>query len=336
MSRIQVYCLVALLAIFIISCDQDNGQLSGFSSPENDSVLIAHIKEPLLTLVDLETNDIQKEIELPFIISDMVYIEHLDTFVIAGQDQSDLQYFNHETDSFDSLVSLEEGINHLYYIPETMELYASNSLYNTLYRILYCDDGTENIQVEVIETGEHPGSITYSPDLDRLFLSNVYDHRIEVYDRQNLQQLDAFHVLDRPNGLLLVDDRLFIGGHGTGGDLNRAVHIVSIDNNEEQKQIETGLMPVFFEHDSENDNVLVLNHGSHTISLIDLNNFQVTQDQEVSFNPYYSIQYQDDYLITTLDGHELVRLDKNTLSIKHSIPVQPGPHSMIILEGTNP
>ncbi|AOM81998.1 YncE family protein [Salisediminibacterium beveridgei] len=336
MPHYLLYCLIPLFAMFFISCEQNNGQLSGFTSPENDSVLIAHIKEPLLTLVDLETNEIQKEIELPFVISDMVYLEHLDTFVIAGQDQTDLFYYDKNIGSFESLVSLEEGINHLYYIPETMELYASNSLYNTLYRILYCDDDTGNIQVEQVDTGEHPGSLTYSRDLDQLFLANVYDHQIEVFDRQSLQQLDAFHVLDRPNGLLVVDNQLFIGGHGTGGDLNREVHIASLPDQEEQKQIETGLMPVFFEYNPSKNHVLVMNHGSHTISQIDLNRMQITAEQDVSFNPYFSSQYQDDYLITTLDGHELIRVDKNTLDLNHSIPVRPGPHSMIILEGTNP
>lgn len=330
----QLYSLIIILGLISLSCEQKTESISGFSAPENDSVLISHIKEPLLTLIDLETNDIQMEIELPFIVSDMVYLEHLDTIVIASQDQTDLMYLNKESSSFESLISLEQGINQLFYIPETMELYASNSLHNELYRILYCDDGTTEIQIDQVKTGNHPSAIAYSPLLDRLYLSNVYDHQIEVFDRFSLKKLEQFYVIDRPNGLKIVDDLLFVGGHGTAGELNRSVHAVSLSESRPVEVIETGLMPVFFEHDQDNQRVLTINHGSHKVSLIDLDSMNVINEQKVSFNPYFSIQYQDEYMITTLDGHELVRLDKETLDIKQTVPLQPGPHSMIILEGT--
>lgn len=329
------FCLlVSILVITGFSCG-NNGQDIHLDTTDGDTLLIAHIKEPTLTIVDLETNSVLSEKEMPFIISDMVYLDHMDTVIIAGQGESEIMYYNEESSAFETLTDLREGINDLHYIPETMELYATNPLHNEIYRIIYCEDGTDSMQIDTFKTGEHPSSIAYDPSEDRLYVSNVYDHTIEVFDRHTLDRVDALHILERPNGLRIEGDSLYIGGHGTGGDLNHAVHIVSLDNHELTNTVETGLMPVVIDYLDDQDDLIAINHGSHTITSIDKETETVIHSKEVSFNPYFGLRYQNDYLVTTLDGHELIRLDSRTLETLNTIPVRPGPHSMIVLEGNN-
>ncbi|ADH98655.1 YncE family protein [Salisediminibacterium selenitireducens] len=330
----QICLLISMLVFTGFSCGNNSNEIR-LDVTDGDAVLIAHIKEPTLTLVDLDTNSIVFEEEMPFIISDMVYLDHMDTVIIAGQGESEIMYYNKVNRSFETLTDLREGINDLHYIPETMELYATNPLHNEIYRIIYCEDGTDRMQIDTFKTGEHPSSIAYDPGRDRLYVSNVYDHIIQVFDRHTLELIDAFHVLDRPNGLRIQGDSLYIGGHGTGGELNRDVHIVSLENHRLTNTVETGLMPVVIDYIDKQDDIIAINHGSHSIAAIDKETETVVHSKEVSFNPYFGLRYYDEYLVTTLDGHELIRLDSKTLETIHTIPVKPGPHSMIVLEGTD-
>ncbi|WP_177174431.1 YncE family protein [Salipaludibacillus aurantiacus] len=322
--------LLLTLVIFLIMNSGCTGEGHKLNLPDtkDNLLLVSHLKNPLLTVIDLNEQEIIRELELPFIVSDMVKINE-NEIIISSQQTDSLYSLRLDDHILEPFVETGKGINELIFIEKTGTVYAANSLKNELVKVSIQDD----IIVNKKNTEEHPSSLTYNPDRDEIYLANVYDHSIQRFDGDSLELIDTLTIVDRPNGLLYYDQHLIAGGHGATEELNRDVFIFSLSEKETVHQLTTGLMPIDFVKTDDSERLYAISHGSHEVYEIDPETFSVLRKIEVGFNPYSSLYHSGTLFISTLDGHTVTLIETEDFQIYKEIAVAPGPHTMILLEG---
>ncbi len=314
-----------LYLLLIVGC-QSEGETLDIPASDHNLLLVSHLKEPLLTVIDLEESTVIKELDIPFIVSDMTKVNESE-IILSSQQSEYLFSLNITNHKLKPLYEVGKGINELLYIEETEMIYATNAMEDELLKINLDSDSS----VKRVSTDEHPASMTYDYNKNELYVANVYDHSIQSFTGDTLELIESFTILERPNGLLYFDEHLIAGGHGSTGELNRNSFIFSLKDQETIQQIETGLMPIDFIKNK--DKLYSISHGSHEVFEIDPDTLEVTKMLDIGYNPYYSFVYDDYLLISALDGHTITFIDMNLFEITQEIDVAPGPHAIVLLEG---
>lgn len=305
--------LVALLA----GCTEK--ELYVFPDDGGELIVVAHLKQPLLTVIDADTEDIIGELELPFIASDLAMVNGL--LILSSVEEKQLYAFDFERQTLEAIGEVGMGISKLLEVDG--ELYAAHATEDRVSRISLKPFAVEAI----VETDEHPQSLAYGDG--QIFVANVYGHSVQALDPKTLDITESHHIIDRPNGLAYAGGQLLIGGHGPNGELNREVVRYSLADEKIMERIEVGLMPI--EVLSGDDAFYVLNHGSHEVVALD-EDLEEQGRLSVADNPYYGALSDSRLYISSLDGDIITVIDKDNFEKLSEIPVSSGPHALIVRE----
>lgn len=290
--------------------------------PEGDNQLfVSHIKEPVLTVIS--EGQVQVELELPFIASDMVMAEG--QLVLASKEEDELYGLDLDTQKLESLGKAGEGITKLLYAGG--KLYAAYADSDQIAQVSLEPFAIENIA----ETGGHPHSMAF--DGTMLYVTNVYGHTVQAIDTATMAVEKSFDIVGRPNGVALDEGGLIVGGHGPYGKLNDSVYRYSFAEGKTVQKAETGLMPI--EIIAEKDSLFILNHGSHDVVKLDAATLEPEGKVTVGDNPYYGVVSGGKLYVSSMDADVISEVDIESFTVTKEIPTAAGPHAMVLEEGND-
>lgn len=310
--------IYGLLLVFLLTgCSEK--ELYVFPDDGGELVFVAHLKEPLLTVIDADSEDIIGELELPFVASDLVLVDG--RLILSSVEEEQLYAFDFGTQALDAIGEVGTGVSKLMAVDGS--LYAAHATQDRVSKV-----SVEPFAVEATaETDEHPQSLAYGGG--EVFIANVYGHSVQALDPETLEITASHRIIDRPNGLAYMDGNLLVGGHGPSGELNRELVNYSLVDGEVTERIEVGLMPI--EVLAGEGSFYVLNHGSHEV--VELGEDLAEQGRlSVADNPYYGTLHAGRLYVSSLDGDTVTVIDTERFEKLSEIPVSSGPHAMVIRE----
>ena len=306
------------LALLLGAC---SGEV-GYDWPEGeDQLFVSHIKEPVLTVIG--DGQVQRELDLPFIASDMVMAEG--QLVLAGREKDELYALDLETQKLAALGKAGKGITKLVYAGG--KLYAAYADSDRIAQITLEPFAIEN----TVETDGHPHSMAV--DGTMLYVTNVYGHTVQAIDTATMAVEESFDIVGRPNGVALAEGGLFVGGHGDYGKLNDSVYRYSFDEGKTVQKAETGLMPI--EIITDGASLFVLNHGSHDVVKLDAATLEQQGKVSVGDNPYYGVASGGKLYVSSMDADVISEIDIESFTVTREIPTAAGPHAMVLEEGND-
>lgn len=304
----------AALMLLLGACSGES-----YDWPEGENQLfVSHIKEPVLTVIG--NGEVQAELELPFIASDMVMADG--RLVLASKEEDELYALDLETQKLKPLGKAGEGITKLAYAGG--KLYAAYADANRISRIALAPFAVE----ETAETGSHPHSMAV--DGTTLYVTNVYGHTVQAIDTETMAVEESHDIIGRPNGIAVIDGGIVVGGHGPYGTLNDSVYRYSLDEEKTVQTVKTGLMPV--EIIAGGGDLFVLNHGSHDVVKLDGQTLEPEGKVAVGDNPYYAVLSGGKLYVSSMDADVVTEIDAESFTVTKEIPTASGPHAMV-LEG---
>lgn len=306
------------LALLLGAC---YGEVS-YDWPEGDNQLfVSHIKAPLLTVI--ADGEVQKELDLPFIASDMVMADG--QLVLASKEEEELYALDLDTQKLASIGKVGEGVTKLVYGGD--KLYAAYADSNRIAQIALDPFAIEN----TAETDGHPHSMAV--DESMLYVTNVYGHSVQAINTATMTAEESFDIVGRPNGIALSEGGLIVGGHGDYGNLNESVYRYSFEENNTVQMAETGLMPI--EIIANGESLFILNHGSHDVVKLDASTLEPQGKVGVGDNPYYGVASAGKLYVSSMDADVISEIDIESFTVIQEIPTAAGPHAMVLEEGDN-
>ncbi|WP_342455352.1 hypothetical protein [Planococcus sp. A6] len=306
-----------LLVLLLAGCSEK--ELYVFPDDGGELILVAHLKQPLLTVIDADSEDIVGELELPFVASDLAMVDG--RLILSSVEEEQLYAFDFETQALDAIGEVGMGVSKLLEVDGA--LYAAHATQDRVSKV-----SVEPFAIEATaETDEHPQSLAYGDG--NIFAANVYGHSVQAMDPETLEITASHRIIDRPNGLAYTDGKLLVGGHGPSGELNRELVNYSLADREVTERIDVGLMPI--EVLADDDSFYVLNHGSHEVVALGADLTERAR-MSVADNPYYGTLQAGRLYVSSLDGDKVTVIDTERFEKLSEIPVSSGPHAMVIRE----
>lgn len=308
--------IFALVAALLSACTS-----SDISLPETEnteSVLyISHLKENALTALDLSTGK-QEKVNLPFRFSSIVEIEP-GIFLASVKEEESLYEINTKENKVTEFMDIEEGVLELLYDQDNQLLYTVNGKTNQLQVI----DMKSKKVVRKIEVGEYPSKLVQHGE--KLFVLAAGSGEVYVMDTSTNNITNTFSVNARPEGLHFDGKYIWTGGHGATGEMNEKVFAYDPETGEEMKAVKTGLMPIQISQVAGNSSIYVLSHGDHSLTKINSDSYEVEKKVNVGDNPSYMIADGNKLYVSSLDGDEVLVLDKENLNVVEEYGIENGP-----------
>lgn len=220
------------------------------------------------------------------------------------------------------LTTLEtgEGATNAIYDAHTKLVYIANSWTNEV--TAYDKEGT--LQA-TRHTGTYPMSMLVHDG--QLFVVNFKETTLSVLDATTLKKRDTWDIPKSSNGLVVVGDELWIGGHGSGSKPNDIVERRHLQTGKTLAKLKLPLMPIaFLKHD---DYVYALSHGENVLHQLNDRGKDVAQ-VDVASNPFAIASFADKLIVTGYDDHKLYWIDE--MNVTKSQDVGEGPFQLLVRE----
>jgi YVTN family beta-propeller protein len=284
----------------------------------SSSIFVSHLKEPAVSTVNIEDGHIEMK-TITFSLSSIAEIKHNQLIAVA-KTQPDLYKINFNTEQISPLFKVGEGLVDIAYNPENNLLYACNAEQNKVQIV----DMEKKKVIKELPVGEYPVKLQLDDGL--LFVLTSGSGEVYVIDTKNQEVQSSFQVSPRPEGLFFDGNYLWVGGHGASGELNDKIYAYDPKTGHEVASVKTGLMPVHFYQDEKNSLLYVLNHGDHSLVSVNTETMKVEEKVFAGDNPSYMVGDKNYIYISSLDGDEIIQVNKENMKITKSFSVSSGPY----------
>ena len=305
--------IIAILFITLSGCVQSSINLPKIDNSHN-TIYVTHIKENAITSIHLDS-DTQMKVSLPFAFSSIVQIKS-GIFIASVKEENQLYRIDLNEHIISPLMKVDTGILDLQYDFESELLYAANSTKNNILTI----DVQKKKVVKETKVGDYPSKIVLHEH--QLFVLSAGSGEVFVLNTENNEKY-SFKVNPRPEGLHFDGNYIWIGGHGPTGELNESVFVYEVSTGQQIHAIKTGLMPIQISQDEKA--IYVLSHGDHSLTKIKADTFEVVKKIHIGDNPNYMIMDDDDIIVSSLDGDQVLIVNKDSLEITKKYDVKNGP-----------
>lgn len=294
--------------------------------PEDDAsyLLVAHVKEDKLSFIDIHTNELLLVENSPIAITQLASIVD-GKVLLTSENETAVMELNLQEGTLSPFVELNQGLTNLLY-NEQDGLYVADTLNHYVHRISYYDQDV----IGQIAIGSHPVDLEFGDD--ELFVLSGDEHEVTVVDLELQHLLRTFSVVERPAGMYYDGERLWVGGHGPYGDLNRMIYAYDPKSGELLQKVEVGLMPIAFYADDTSPYFYVLCHGEHAIYQMDQKTNEVVDVLTVGQNPNQVMGNREHLYVSNLDGDSISVIERNTFEVIAEISVAAGPYAMVLGE----
>lgn len=313
--------LILTVAIGIFGCS--NNQQLALPLLDENNVLVTHMKEPTLSVIDLQRNQVIHQETFEFIVHAIAQTDS-DRLAVANKFGSNIVVLDLHSKKKRDLNVEVYSVSDLLYDDERRLLFATEAEKN---RVAVIDMEQGKIK-QTIQVGHYPQKMTLVDQL--LYVLNGESATVDVIDMNRFEVVQSFSVLEHPTDLVVVGDAVWVGGHGPYGQLNEHVYIYERSSGQLIDKVRAGLMPVAFYYDDESRCLYALSHGSNEMHWIDVETYTVEGMMITSDNPYY-VTGDDRYIyVTTLDGNEMIVFDRQRRDIVEKYSLQSGPFGIVL------
>jgi YVTN family beta-propeller protein len=319
MNKMIFFMLMSML-LMVSGCQSES-----LAVPENaeEAVMVSHLKDAGLTFIDKEKQQVIDSIELSSPIVDMVRID--DVHIAFTSKDGSLSLLNTENGDLEQWEGSGEGVNELLYSERTHQLFLADSGKNRV-RVF---DLKKKEMLSEIAVGKFPLSMALDETEKLLYVVNQKSSSISAIEVDTLQVKKEMLVPYLPEGILVKDSKLYIGGHGpVHGELNRYVYVINPESGEQVQRIEVGLMPVKFFSPPSGRDVYVVCHGSHELYKI---SGERTEKINTGANPYDVTGNEETLYVSSIDSNSLFIVDLQTFKVTTEMEISGGP--VAIIEG---
>jgi YVTN family beta-propeller protein len=313
--------IMAVVLLLLSSCQQE--KIAVPNSVDN-LLIVSHLKEPMLSYINLKNKKVIQTTETKNWITDMKKIDSKHV-ILSGENEEYLYKLSLENGKVERIAKVGKGINKMLYDSKSNLLFLADSANNNIH---FFNVESNKITASV-SVDEFPLSMALNSSKNHLYVTNTKSSTVSVIDINKHELLLSFPVIGRPTGLLFDETFLWVGGHGSYGELNETIFIYNPETGEEVDQIEVGLMPVDFYSDSGSSPVYVLCHGSHQLFEIDKKKRSVNQALSIGNNPNAITGDENMLYVTSIDKNTLSFIDRHSFKLAEELKVGNSPHMMI-------
>lgn len=217
-------------------------------------------------------------------------------------------------------IDVGEGATNAIYDTTTKQFYIANSWTNEV--TAYDESGTLKA---TRRTGTYPMSMLVYEG--KLFVVNFKDTTLSILDAATLQKKDEWAIPKSSNGLVVVGDELWIGGHGSGSKPNDTVERRNVHSGKALPKLKLPMMPIAFL--KQHDQVYALSHGENILHQLNSKGKDVAK-VEVAANPFALASFADNIVVTGYDDHKLYWIDD--MKVTKSQDVGEGPFQLLVRE----
>ncbi|WP_456278858.1 hypothetical protein [Bacillus sp. AK128] len=313
--------LVTLFFLVIVM----SGCVQKISLPKDmEYVLITHLKSPSISIYSLDEKEIIETMNVDFTVK-AIGKQDSDQAIFTKENENGIYSLNFLDGTIKEITSeIGIGITNILDTSETDYIFLADTKENKVYFF----DKKKQIISDEITVGSSPMSMTINPAKNHLYVSNLDSATISVIDIKEKRVVESFPVIDRPSGVFFDGNRLWVGGHGPYGELNKSIYLYDVETGKEENQIEVGLMPIEL-YSVTKSNVYVICHGSNEVYQIDTQEQQVKAIIDVSQNPYHIISDEKNLYVTSIDGNHLSIINLDNFTLDRQIALQDGPYLML-------
>ncbi len=212
------------------------------------------------------------------------------------------------------------GISNALYDEQTKSLFLANSTQNTV--ISYDINGRKKAEVA---TGNYPmAMLVYNA---HLFVVNFKDTQLMVFGTDSLRKEATWTIPKSSTGIEVIDDTLWLGGHGDGSTPNDTVLQLNPSTGKIVGNIQLPMMPIAFL--AKGDDVYVLSHGESMLYTLSKKG-HIRAKQEIAANPFTFTQFQNDIVVAGYDDQQLYWTDGQKIIQKKK--VDQGPFQLLVRE----
>ena len=226
----------------------------------NNLAIISNTKNESMQLINLDSLEITETINLGFTPLGIVFIEDKELLYISSWYENKLYYYDTNTWKQAGVIPVGLTPSGIIYDKKRDQIIVSNRDENLLTII------QDNKVVKTIEVGDHPFGIFLSDD--SVFSVNVYSNDVSKIDLNTFDSF-KFNVGDHPYNIISSDQYLFVTN--TQDD---SVSVINKADFSIQKTLKTGEVPENLGIDLLNNQLIVTNWGSNSISVFDLDSLE--------------------------------------------------------------
>lgn len=318
----SIFIVLIGLIMSLSGCDEQNFNTSKTDDP---FLIISHVKESTLTFVDINKKKVIFSEESRSPLSDMVNIGG-GKVIATSQSEDFLMLFDMNERTSRPFLKLNQGLTAIHYEPTLHLLFVADIMKDKIHII---DVDKEEV-IKSIKVGSFPTDLQVANGT--LFVLNGDSNDVTVIDMKQQKVVAAFPVLERPAGMYVDDDHLWIGGHGSFGNLNKSVFVYSLKTGKLVEEIDVGLMPVAFFWDDYSPFLYVVCHGDHAVYKVHKETKEIIDSVEVGQNPNYISGNEEGLFVTNLDSDTVSFIDRDSFELVEELRVPAGPYAIVLEE----
>lgn len=210
----------------------------------------------------------------------------------------------------------------------------TNAVYDQVHKQIYIANGKTNRVSAYNESGKliaeqkvynYPMAMLIHGK--QLFVVNYKDTKLSILQTKSLKPLKEWKIEKSSNGMVVVNDKLWLGGHGEGIKPNSTVDIFNLKTGEKISQIKLPMMPVGFV--KSDHRVYVISHGDSALSEVTLDG-KLKREWEIGANPFSVNLFNNFVVVAGYDDHHVYFLQKGKIAKK--INVGKGPFQLLVRE----
>ncbi|MEK4564643.1 hypothetical protein MKX54_08245 [Alkalihalobacillus sp. FSL R5-0424] len=300
-----------------------NDQAIDVPDSENPVMYITHAKEATLSFFNTEQNIEIGSTELPFVLMDIVKVSD-QSFVGVNSSDARIQELDLESGKARTFMELDAGMSKLAYDSVSDTLYISN-LNEKRIDMINIESKSEKTTLQLdsapkdLKLGENGLLYVLTTEQDELI----------VYDPHTEHIQSRFSVNASPAGLYKSNDFVWLGGHGSNGELNRNVYAYDPKTGEQTAEVEVGLMPIAITDGERPEELFVLCHGDHSLYKINTETQEVVGKVEVGQNPNDVKRVENTLYVANFDSDTISIIDATDLTLMKTVPVAQGPYFLL-------
>ncbi|MDQ0243031.1 YVTN family beta-propeller protein [Bacillus fengqiuensis] len=314
--------------LFVLACPW---LLTSCSSPERlpsipvqaDYVMTVNIQDHSLSFIDTESYE-EKTWTLPFAFQRAVFLTE-DQLLLYGKELD--RAYVYELSSGKALGEWKtgKGIENMVLSADGTHVYAADQKRNSLR--VFTLDGKQH---EEMKLDSAPFTILESSD--KLYVASYEEAYMSVILKSSWKTAGTFPAPPRSVGGWIDEnkDELWLGGHGSGEQIQDDIYIYSLTDGTLKEKITTPVMPIDFAR--AQNHVYALSHGSNELWKIDYDTKRIEEKIETGSNPFSMKLFQDKLYIASYDSNKVQVVDLKTFQTIKQIPVGTGPFQLFVRE----
>lgn len=291
--------------------------------PKNkDVVIVTNQKDGSLSFIDAANKKLIASWPIHKAIMGTAVLPDHDTIAVYGQNLEVVYLYSLSKGTEVGEWKTGKGITNIIVSSSGKDILLADGQSNTVR--LYNKNGTE---IAAIPVGKRP--MTMVERNNQLYVLNFNDTVLSVVGLKEKRVIDTISTPQSSLGAVIYGNELWIGGHGSGAEINENVYIY--EGRSLKQKVSAPQMPVSFA--SDNEFIYVLSHGSGVLRKIDGNTHKDIAAIEVGANPFAVWLSGTALFVASYDSDEIYVIPTDTMKMGTSIKVGKGPFHMTERKG---